>query len=476
MSANFEQISGPQGRLQTLTPNSAVQTFLFNPKSLKGMLPGGDFLYTDRFRARITGSLQCTSGTIVPTPNWQQMASAFRNVRVWSPFLGEVVNKTLTSVPLLANHDAFFVNGFQPQTRERPPARTSSSTTVPVEYEFEIPFKRNYLTSPWDSSIWLPLFEGGQIEIDLAPSNTFANLFGVGSGWTMTGTWTCELVADWTPDRQPLIHTPIQSRLYRVVTVGPEYTLKGVGSSQGLDGVVKGCRLPVLSWLGSGDNNANTGFHDNGFYSAFQSGGILFGAGAAGGLHLSGVPNITRLDIPFRDQRSIQAVSAWVSSFLQETAAIRPMPFLVGAPAAGNFAGQNDMMSWPYARDSQLTDPGNVVNYQGSLINSALDFFPLLWPYDGQKIVDAQKFDGDLTFTADLQDPPANSILHLFRTDEICSFSQSKVMDIMERMGCTHVSRGGSYVYVVKYQGLRRAGDSTQWGLPLKIVRADQAK
>jgi hypothetical protein len=252
-SANFVQVSGPGGRVQSFTAGGATQTWIFNPASLKGTTPGGDFMYASRMRARVTGSLLIGAGGITSSPTWEALARTLGQVRVFSPFLGEMVNKSLNSVPLLMNHDMFFCNGFKPITRQRPRFNASSGLTIPIEYEFEIPFERDYLTRSTDSCPWLPFLEGGIVEIDLAPNNVLS-LYNV----TATGTWSCELVIDWFTDKQAIIHAPCQSRLYRVTTGGPEYLLKAVGSPNGLDGVVMGSRLAVLSWLMKGISHFST--------------------------------------------------------------------------------------------------------------------------------------------------------------------------------------------------------------------------
>lgn len=451
MSANFVQLSGPGGRVQSLAPSSGIGTVIFNPASLKGTLPGGDLLYADRIRVRVVGQLtrNSTAGTVA-SPNWEALAQAFGQVRVYSQFLGEMVPKSLNSVPLIANHDSYFQNGFGFPTRARAQTSGSSGDVFPFEYEFEIPFRRGYLTRNTDSCPWMPFLEGGIIEIDMAPANAL-NTY----GWTSTGTWTFEAVLDWFPDKQPLIHTPVQSRLYRVTTGGPEYLIKGVGAPQGLDGVVQGCRMPILSWLGAGKSNSNLSgtSKDNGFYAAFGgTGGILFGTNG-----------LVRIDIPFREQVSIDSVTSIISSFLAETKPIR-MRNNIPAGQTNGFA-QTDLAGWPYALDPALT------SVEQSLVNDALDFWPMVWPGPYDKMSDFQKLNGDVSFTATLSSP-GGVVLNLFRTDEICAFNEAKVMDLMERMGFPHTSRGGAYNFAPKYAGAKRADDTTQWGLPLKIVKA----
>jgi hypothetical protein len=42
----------------------------------------------------------------------------------------------------------------------------------------------------------------------------------------------------------------------------------------------------------------------------------------------------------------------------------------------------------------------------------------------------------------------------------------------MDRMGMSHVERGGAYRYTTKYGQPKAANVNTQWGMPLKIVDA----
>jgi hypothetical protein len=457
-SANFTQISGPGGRVQTFTGQPSIQTFIWNPAALKGQLAGGDFLYTKRFKFRNMLVLENTNEGAAAPPSWERVAQCFGNVRVYSPFLGEVVPKNLNSVPIISNHDQYFSNGFRPITRQRPQASTTAaSSSIAYEFIFEVAFERDYLIRGMDSCPWLPFFEGGIIEVDLAPQTA------IGNGWQVVSCQqTC--TADWYPDKQALIHAPIQNRLYRVTTTGPEFVLKGVGSPNGLDGVISGSRLAVMSWLANGFS-VNGGGPDNGFYAAFGgSGGQQFGTNG-----------LTRLDVPFRDQVSIDDVSAWLESFLSDCNPIRMFEALnqILAVAGGQLPG--DITQWPFVMGASGTQQISQTDFSGptqSLVSNLLDFWPMIWPAPGDKISDFQKVNGDLSFTATQPNPPGSSILNLFRTDEVCGFTPDKVMDLMDRMGMPHVQRGGTYEFVPKYAGAKKADPTTVWGFPLKIIQA----
>src|SRR5215831_9001717 len=415
MSANFTQVSGPGGRVQTFTPGSATQTYIWNPTSLKGQLDGGDFIYAKRVKFRTYGTVTERDATVRPIPpNWEQMAQSLGQVRVFSAFLGELLPKSLNSVPLLANHDMYFVNGFRPITRKRgQTSRSSSGGSFPVEYVFEAPFEREYLERANDTIPWLPFLEGGIFEVDLRPSNALQEY-----GVDMSGNWNQTCTIDWYVDKQAQIPTPAQSRLYRVTTTGPEYVLKSVGSPQGLDGVSSGCRLAVLSWLMKGATSSESespATFDNGFYSAFGTGGLQLGTNG-----------LTRLDVPFRNQVSIDDVSAWFESFLSDVGPTRMIENLniityQDADGSPNAVGWNDLAGWPYVMNPALTvGNGEITGQEQSLIRNAANFFPLIWPGHTDKITDFQKVNGDLSFTATLTTPPGSSILNLFRTDEIC--------------------------------------------------------
>lgn len=458
-SPNFVQVSGPQGRTQSFNGTNSINTFIWNPQSLKGQDSGGDFIYARRLKFRTVFTLLNTAGggessNVQPTN--EVMAQAFGQVRVFSQFLGEMVPKNLNSVPIIANHDQYFSNGFRPITRRRPVASTATGagSSIQVEYIFEVAFERDYLERSMDTCPWLPFLEGGIIEVDLGPSSSLAAY-----GWSVTNaTQTCTI--DYYLDKQALIHSPVQNRLYRVTTAGPEFVLKGVGSPNGLDGVTSGSRLAVMSWLGQGisANSASSSstIGDNGFYAAFGGqGGQLFGSNG-----------LTRLDIPFRGQVSIDDVSAWLEAFLSDCNPIRM--FANYNTSASVALLPDDISQWPFLDSPTATQALIGVP---SLVNDLLDFWPMIWPTPYDKISDFQKVNGDLSFTA-TQPSPGSPRLNLFRTDEVCGFTPDKVMDLMDRMGLPHKQRGGSYLYVPKYAGAKKADDTTVWGFPLKIIKA----
>lgn len=449
MSANFTQVSGPGGRTQTLVPGTAAQTFIWNPASLKGQLDGGDFIYAKRVKWRTTGTVTTITNTSTASPpNWEILAQSFGQVRVFSQFLGEMGPRNLNSVPLLANHDMYFVNGFRPITRKRGQStQAATAQATNCEYVFEFPLEREYLMRSSDSVPWLPFFEGGIFEVDLAPSTSLNNW-----NFNTTGNWQQTCTIDWYCDKQALIPSPVQSRLYRVTTTPPEFVLKSVGSPNGLDGVVPGSRLAVLSWLMKGrTSGASSTLPDNGYYAAFGAGGLQLGTNG-----------LTRLDVPFRNQVSVDDVNAWFESFISDT---RPIAMQNNLNVVG--ANDNDLAGWPFIMDPISTLGG----LQQSLITDNANFFPLIWPGAGDKISDFQKVNGDLSLTATFTTPGA-SALNLFRTDEVCSYTQAKVYDIMQRMGLPHKDVGGAYTIVPKYESPKRADATTRFGFPLKIVQA----
>lgn len=450
MSANFTQVSGPGGRVQTLAAGGARQTFLWNPSSLKGQLDGGDFIYAKRIKLRTQGFVTNTAGTGPSTLNRQQLQQSLGQVRVFSQFLGELVNKSLTSVSLLSNHDMYYVNGFKPITRKRPVSAATTGVTRPVEIITEIPFEREYLERSTDSCPWMPFLEGGQIECDFE-ANSSLNAY----GWTPSGNWTQTCTIDWYVDKQALIHCPVQSRLYKVTTPGPEYVLRAVGAANGLDGVTSGSRLAILSWLFQGISSTG-GAKDNGFYAQFGGGGIL-----------PGTAGINRLDVPFRSQVSVDDVNAWLESHLSDVGPLRFQPNINVETVA------NDLADWPNVMDPAAAASAYYAN--NSLVGDQLDFWPLVWPGHYEKIADMQKVNGDLSFTTTFGGTPPNNVLNLFRSDEICGFTPAKMYDIMERMGLRHVDQGGAYTVIPKYAGAKKADPSTIWGFPLKIIPVKQA-
>ena len=456
MNGNFVQVSGSGqgGRQQTLAPGTTTQTFFFTPQSLPGKI-GNDYIYADRVRLRVRGFITSTViGAVQPTD--EVLAKALGAVRVYSPILGELVPKSLTTAPILNNHDAWFANAFKPRMPALARQTAISTTTqIPIEIEVEIPFCTDYLERPEDTAPWISMLEQGEIALDLRPSTSLSAY-----GWLMTGTWTATCVLDYLHDSKALIHVPNQFRTYRVNTPGPEYIMLNVGAPQGLDGIVSGSRLGVLSWLATGYGPTVDGAlqdEDNGYYDVLApSGGLNFSINA-----------INRIDIPWRDQRSIDEVTAFCAAFYADVMRVRRLGQIDGGIGAGGV--QYDNADFPFNQDDALA----ATSLGGDpILSPNLNFFPLIWPYGrGSKISDMMQVDGSLSLTASFGNPDDLSIVNLFRTHEFCQFTQVKTREIMARMGLGHKLDGGDYDVVPAYHDQKRSSERTAAYLPMQIVK-----
>lgn len=491
MNGNRWQLQGPGGQTPQLTAGVSPQTFFFNLRGLPAKY-GNDFLYADSIRVRVYGPLALNAAQAVGPPaadpflypNRQCLANLVRQCRVYSPLLGELYPRKATYGTFLVNHDMWFDRRFKRTVPEQ--LRTGATLTTDVHQAFvdlEFPFERDYGVSPDDFTPLMALLEGGQLEVDLAPATALIGTdIDPGNYWTMgTGAnaWSCRASIQYHHDSQLVIHVPTQKRLYEQTLSAPSFELQNVGAPQGLDGVISGSRIAVMSWLGAGRNNGGEG----GGYTVDP---CQFYVNAAPG---SGVnfaqQGLQRMDIPWRDQRSVIDVQSWIQDFLSD---IKRNPTVTQADAQAALSEQFlsfglnpcDLSGFPFAQDITTTiDTGfnfgaNIIG--DPLLNPALTFWPMVWPSgEGSKIADMMMADGTLQFSADFADAPS-SRAYRFRTDEVTMFTPEKIMDLMDALQTPHQARGGSFVYVPKYDGARMGSARTAAFLPQKIVPVKAVK
>jgi len=478
MNGNVFQLKGPGGYTPALTASAFPQTFFFDFKGLPAQI-GNDFIYADRIRFRVSGPIHLVNdpgvGHTQLMPNRQQLANIVRQIRVYSPVLGEICPRKASYGTFLINHDERFNKRFKRDVPEqiRVPAG-ANETEIGVFVDFEICFERDYMISSDDTTPLATMFEGGQLEIDLAPSNAIPNSV-ANVAWTMgTGAnaWTCRASIEYHHDSQLFIHVPTQARLYEQVLSAPSFELQNVGAPQGLDKVMSGSRLAIMSWLGAGALSLDE--------VPFLIDPCQFYTNAPAG---SGVnfaqQGLQRIDIPWRDQRSIIDVQAFLHSFYSDIKRSSIVQQVNASTIATDewIAGLTncDLSGFPNMEDILAGGAGGLMAGD-PLLNPALTLWPMIWPGSEQsKIADMQMVDGTLPFSADFGTSPS-SRPYRWRTDEVCQWSPNGILDLMDDIKRPHVSRGGAYALVPKYDGARMSSDRVAAFLPQKVVLASALK
>jgi hypothetical protein len=490
MNGNRWQLQGPGGYTPQLTAGPSPETFFFNLRGLPAKL-GNDYLYADSIRARVFGPIHLTS-TIPSTspvsrrgstmaPNRQQLANVVRQIRVYSPLLGELYPRRATYGTFLINHDNWFDRRFRRNIPESARQMLSqgqgAETLVQAFVDLEIPFERDYGVSPDDFTPLMSLLEGGQLEIDLAPTNCLTGTnYGAALGsnpWVLDGTsnaWSCRASIHYHHDSQLFIHVPTQKRMYEQTLSAPSMELQNVGAPQGLDGVISGSRIAVMSMLGVGPTvtvvESDVQVDPNKFYT---------NAAAGSGVNFA-EQGLSRLDIPWRDQRSVIDVQSWIQDFMTDIKRV-PLQQQWGANEALTIEAENglilsDLSGFPYDEDivAQFNSLPSAPAVGDPLLNPHLGFWPIIWPSaEGSKVADMQMVDGTLQHSMDFATPPS-SRAYRFRTDEVTMFTPDKMMDIMDALQVPHVNRGGQNVYIPKYDGSRMGSQRVAAFLPQKIV------
>ncbi len=481
MNGNRYQLQGPGGYTPSLTATTGPGTFFFNLRGLPTKA-GNDYLYADCIRVRVWGPIHLLAdqsggaeGIRSLMPNQQQAANIVRQCRVFAPLLGELFPRRATYGTFLVNHDRWLARRFRRTVPEQVRNAVATAASVATMYvDIEFPFDRDYGISPDDFTPLMALLEGGQLEVDLAPTtaltgtglNTNGAAGAVANPWVLgTGAnaWQARASIHYHHDSQLFLHVPTQFRLYEQVLSAPSFELQNVGAAQGLDGVISGARLAAMSWLGAGYGIGEAGgapiIDANQFYTNAPVGsGVNF---AQQGLQ--------RMDVPWRDQRSVIDVQSWIHDFMLDIKRVA----LQQQVDAGTVLTQEwangltvcDQSGFPFDEDvnfgTALGDP---------LLTPALGMWPLVWPgAEGAKIADMMMVDGTLQFNADFATSPS-SRAHRFRTDEVTMFTPTKIQDLMDALQVPHVDRGGAYVNLPKYDTSRLGSARTAAFLPQKIV------
>ncbi len=227
--------------------------------------------------------------------------------------------------------------------------------------------------------------------------------------------------------------------------------------------MISGSRLAVLSWLGAG-----YGIGESGGGAIIDASQFYTNSPTGSGVNFA-QQGLQRIDVPWRDQRSIIDVQAWIQDFMSDTKRVAIQQQIdAGVIASQEFANGLsicDLSGFPYDEDvnfgTSLGDP---------LLNASLNIWPMVWPgAEGSKISDMMMVDGTLQFNADFASPPS-SRNYRFRTDEVTMFTPTKIEDLMDALQVPHVDRGGSFVNVPKYDTSRLGSARTAAFLPQKIV------
>jgi len=333
------ELSGAQGKNPTIVPNAATPTSI---KWQMTNMPTGKasrfWYYLTAVVIALTFTVSQTSGEGVNQLEEEMLYRIVQSIQIYTPILGMQYQHSNTRGTIMGNliqYAGFGYNGVG-QVQGIPTATASVTQTIYLR----IPFAHEQMKKPHEFSPWGGFFEGGNVEILIAPSTVFAGFSALASVTTVTARCWCEFI----PAPEAVIHVPFNWREHTNIAVGARITIPDVGSPDGLQGIdqSRGCGVVNLWDL------------------------MLGGSGSSLGLDLLGnttADNIAAFDIPWRDQTRMESPDA----FFMALAAMMGNNRRTGWNGAGT-PDVTDRHSFPWTDTSGTASPNGPLNLFKSMI------------------------------------------------------------------------------------------------------------
>jgi hypothetical protein len=412
------QLAAGGNRAPTLTPSANVQSTTFNITSCPGAI-GDAYAYAQNVVVRVDYTITGGGGTAA---NQDQLAKMVDSFRLYSPTLKELYPQPRTRGVDVWWFDSWMGSGYRPAQVSRAQIAMTNATDFTGSIYYVLPLSFSFLQRSDDTGIWMPFLENGLLEVRLAAS-TVLNTDSAGAVLKATP-FTITAWIEMLPIAEAIVQAPFQFRLYEWNTAGTQMKLQGVGSPNGLDGVMPGSRIAALGW-----------------YSASTEAGL-------GGV--ADFATLNRLAIPWRYQDSIDQPDAVVR------AALNCIGKRAGAIVAGA-ATLHDGGGWPYTMSAA---PNNLALGP----SNKLAVFPLIIPgWDSQISKFMKAPSSELMFDTGWSAVPNGT--HRFRTLEFCAYDPQFSATLLAKMGkpaSTHVA----YPKMSEGQPASKVKPGKLWGLP----------
>jgi hypothetical protein len=378
------QLSAAGNKAPTYTPGTAEgSAATFNLQGLPGRTEDM-FAMGAAVCIEVSGDLdQESAGN--STVDMDQLYQMVSSIRLRSEVLGELFPAQHTRGAVVGNIIAPVGAGYRiPQTIRSQIPTTNQDNYFRVLYR--LPLAQELFRKPHHHAIWLPLLEGGELEVRMGAASV---LGGAGS----LEVCTIRAWIEYFPIPEAVIPRPVSWREYITPGGSTQHILRNVGGQSGLRGLKSGARLAFLANLGDL-------------------------AGLAGS---DGPDNFTRLDYPWRGQVSLDAIQAEVYSMLVGIRhAVTP---------GGAGTSTTNQWAWPYrvglAPDPSTADvPTNSAN---------LLFLPMVFPGNDAELTKLQKVAGDLVCNYGYTATPSGS--SRFVSCEVGDYTDDMKEEIMRLMG-----------------------------------------
>jgi len=280
------ELSGPQGKAVTLTPNASSQSIKWQMTNMPTGKQGKFWYYLASIVVALAVTVTQTSGDGVAQIEADILYRLLTSMQVYTPLLGPLYQHSNTRGTVMGNLIQFAGFGYN-GVGEVPAIPVTTATYVRNIY-FRIPFAHEFMKKPHEMSPWGGFLEGGFVEILVAPSTTPASFSALAAFTSVTARCWCEFI----PAPEAIIHVPFNWREHSNIAAGSRITIPDIGSPDGLQGIdqSRGCGVVNL-W-----NLMNITSLDLGGNTTAD--------------------NITSFDVQWRDQIRLESPDSYVMALL----------------------------------------------------------------------------------------------------------------------------------------------------------------
>ncbi len=370
----------------SIIPSASLNPGKFVISGIEPRIPSGERVYLTRLWPHMSTTFDpdAVGDAVNADKLWKMLAS----VEVVAEVFGTPYPHTHTRGVVLGNLIQVIGLGYAYPEGARTQIPGSTDADVTLEQFYVLPFAHEVLDDPMESAQWVGFYDGGTVEMMVAPSTVFDGDY---AGAVIKAPTTLRVLAETQPSKRNFIGVPFQWRERQVAGGGSSPVMKGVGGETSLNGVAPGCGIAGCWWLANPT-----------------------GIGLGGP---DGVDNFLSISIPWRGQKSIQNLDGFFHhTRLAAERRVGPISGIGADLALADTGGwPNTMASAPNGRPSA---------------NPQAMFLELIGPGRGLQTSKVMRTLGDLQTDFQVTTPITDP--HRFVTFELMEFTPEQMSSLAQ--------------------------------------------
>lgn len=365
----------------SIIPAASLQPGRFVISGIEPRIPSGERVYLTRLWPHITTTFD--PDAVGDAVNWDKLPKVLSSVEVVAEVFGTPYPHTHTRGSVIGALIQVIGLGYAYPEGARAQIPGSTDADVTLDIFYCLPFAHECLDDPMETAQWVGFYDGGTVEMLVAPSTVFDGDY---AGAVIKAPTTLRVLAETQPSKRNFIGVPFQWRERQIAGGGSSPVMKNVGGETSLNGVAPGAGLAGCWWLANPT-----------------------GIGLSGP---DGVDNFLSISLPWKGQKSIQNLDGFFhTTRIHAERRVGPISGIGADLALADTAGwPNTMASGPNNRPSA---------------NAQAMFLEIIGPGRGLKTSKVMRVLGDLQTDFQVTTPITDP--HRFVTFELMEFTDSQV-------------------------------------------------